>query len=41
MIFHEEGASTAKIGMDVVSRALIMEGKGSRISPLNEKPASS
>ncbi len=38
-IFHDEGASTAKTGVFVLSRAEITERKGSRTSPLKLKPA--
>lgn len=38
-IFQDEGASTERTGRPVLERASIMEGKGSRTSPVNEKPA--
>jgi hypothetical protein len=37
-IFQDEGASTARTGILVVSSASITFGKGSRTSPENEKP---
>lgn len=37
-IFHDEGASTDVTGSLVSSRALITAGKGSRTSPVKEKP---
>lgn len=37
-ISQEEGASIDVMGTDVFSRALIIEGKGSRISPEKENP---
>jgi len=37
-MFHDEGASTAKIGVFVLSSAEITERKGSRTSPLKLKP---
>lgn len=38
-IFQDEGASTDRTGIPVVARASIMEGKGSRTSPVKEKPS--
>jgi len=37
-MFQEDGASTARTGIEVVLRDLIMPGNGSRISPEKEKP---
>jgi hypothetical protein len=37
-IFHELGASTARTGTSVVSKASMTFGNGSRTSPENEKP---
>lgn len=37
-MFQEEGASTDVTGTEVVERASMTEGKGSRTSPENEKP---
>lgn len=38
-MFQDEGASTAKTGISVVSRADTTERKGSRTSPVKLKPA--
>lgn len=38
-MFQDEGASTAKTGIWVVSRAETTERKGSRTSPVKLKPA--
>jgi hypothetical protein len=37
-MFHDDGASTARTGILVVSNASITLGNGSRTSPENEKP---
>lgn len=37
-MFQDEGASTDVTGMEVVERASMTEGNGSRTSPENEKP---
>jgi hypothetical protein len=37
-MFQDEGASTDVTGIEVVERASMTEGKGSRTSPENEKP---
>ena len=38
-IFHDEGASTARTGISVVSSAATTERNGSRTSPEKLKPA--
>lgn len=37
-MFHDEGASTARIRFWVVVRASMTDGKGSRTVPVKEKP---
>jgi len=37
-MFHDDGASTAVMGMAVSSNAAMTEGKGSRTSPEKENP---